>query len=115
MVTEKRKRKRKQEINEVRLIVLNDAQSREQKAVRALALDMTVDGVKLIAKEMVPENSSVKIEFLLQGTQKRVLTDGKVRWAKSVDHDGKCEMGIEFIDVGPDTFYSLLGHLYKKT
>lgn len=115
MVTEKRKRKRKNEISEVKLMVGHEKNSSgSNNAVRALALDLSLDGLKLIAQKTVAVESPVKVEFVLPGTSKRILTSGKVRWAKTVDHEKKCEMGIEFVDVSPETFYALLGHIYKK-
>jgi hypothetical protein len=113
IIFEKRKEKRKKEINRISIEYLTDeAQIHRSKKVNfGLTKDISLSGFKILTDARVPLNKVMKISLSLGKDYKTIDMIGQVRWIKSLE-DETYEIGLEIVDTFRESICVLTGHLY---
>jgi hypothetical protein len=68
-----------------------------------------------LSSRSFPAATLLSVELPLSKVKKMIKTKGEVRWVRSVEDGELFEMGIEFIDLPPESLVALLEYSYKKT
>lgn len=111
---ERRKDKRKKEINRISLEYLTEGQIYRSKNVNfGLTEDISLSGLKVLTDTRFPINKVMKISLSLGRDYKTIEMIGRVRWIKSLE-DEAYEMGLEIVDTFRESICVLTGHLYGK-
>ncbi len=114
-MTEQRRQKRIQQENKVTVhIVDNQADVSAASPFLALTKDLSLEGVKIITENKIPEGTLVKIELTLDKSRKFIRLNGRVKWLRSLYDEEVYELGIEYVDLQPRKIIALLEHLYCK-
>ncbi len=113
--SEKRKRKRLKDNFEVKLSVLSEENYFDEKnVIFPITQDISLSGMRVYSDRSIPSNTLVKLDFKLGSMNKSIVERAKVKWTSS-KNGLMYEIGLEFVDANPQTIYSLIGHIYKKT
>jgi len=113
--SEKRKRKRLQEITKVTLEILShDNALDEENVYHSLIQDISLTGARILTTRKVPVNATVKMNIWLSNPNRPVSVIGKVKWAKNIEDENMFEEGLEFDETRPHVIAALIGHIYKK-
>jgi hypothetical protein len=91
----------------------SDAELDNYKIIRDLTKDISVAGVRIQCKTLIPVNTLIKLELKLEKPDRLVTATGVVRWAKSVYGNELFEMGIEFVDPSSEVVQNLKDHLER--
>ncbi|MBP8600540.1 MAG: PilZ domain-containing protein [Candidatus Saccharicenans sp.] len=111
---EKRREKRLDEENKVVLHVLAE-DGQEKQSFYSFSRDLSVGGLRIMTDSPLPVKTKLKIEIALSESKKVISGLAEVRWVKSLFEDEVYEMGLEFIDLDPQSKVFLLEHIYKRT
>lgn len=112
-MVERRKSRRKKEVNKVTLVPEPSANGLPNKKINlAFTNDISLCGFKIISDNKFPVDSLMKINISLNGTEKTINVTGKVRWVSEIAND-TYEIGIEIIDITRDDISVFYRHLYK--
>jgi len=111
---EKRREKRLDEENKVVLRVLAE-DGQEKQSFYSFSRDISVGGLRIMTDSPLPVKTKLKIEIALSESKKVISGLAEVRWVKSLFEDEVYEMGLEFIDLDPQSKVFLLEHIYKRT
>jgi c-di-GMP-binding flagellar brake protein YcgR len=60
-------------------------------------LNLSAGGIGLITNENLSAGQLIEIKFVLEGTEKTIITCAEIRWAKLDNKINKCRAGIEFL------------------
>jgi len=110
---EKRREKRLDEENKVVLHVLSENESLEE-SFYSFSKDISVGGLRIMTDSPLPVKTRVKLEIALSDSKRLVSGIAEVRWIKSLFDDEVFEMGLEFVDLDPQSKVFLIEHIYKK-
>jgi len=110
---EKRREKRLDEENKVVLHVLSENESLEE-SFYSFSKDISVGGLRIMTDSPLPVKTRVKMEIALSDSKRLVSGIAEVRWIKSLFDDEVFEMGLEFVDLDPQSKVFLIEHIYKK-
>lgn len=62
----------------------------------------------------LPVKTRVRLEIAFSDSKKLVSGVAEVRWIKSLFDDEVFEMGLEFVELDPQSKLFLFEHVYKK-
>jgi len=110
---EKRREKRLDEENKVILHVLSE-NSEQEESFYSYSRDLSVGGLRIMTDSPLPIKTRVKLEIALSDSKKLIKGIAEVRWVKSLFEDEVFEMGLEFIELDPQSKVHLLEHVYRK-
>jgi hypothetical protein len=112
---ERRKERRKKEVNRISIEYLPEGQAYRSKKVNfGLTEDLSLCGLKVLTDKFFPVNKVMKISLSLGRNYETIYMIGKVKWNKSLD-DEAYELGLEVVDTFANSVRILTGHLYGKT
>lgn len=112
-MVERRKSRRKKEVNKITLQPITSAESYPHKKIHiAFTEDISLCGFKIMSDRKFPVDSLMKIDISLTGSQKTITVTGKVRWVNDIARD-TYENGIEIIDTTRENIGIFYQHLYK--
>lgn len=111
---EKRREKRLDEENKVILRVLPENEQQEEESFYSFSRDISVGGLRLMTDSPLPVKTRVRLEIALAESQKLITGMAEVRWVKSLFDDDVFEMGLEFVELDPQSRVHLLEHVYRK-
>jgi hypothetical protein len=112
---ERRKEKRKKEVNRISIEYLPWGQINRNKKVNfGLTEDLSLCGIKILTDKFFPVDKVMKISLSLGRNYETIYLIGKVKWIKSLD-DEAYEIGLEVVDTFEKSVRILTGHLYGKT
>jgi hypothetical protein len=83
------------------------------KIIHDLTKDISVAGVRIQCKTLIPVNTLIRLELNLERPDRMVAAAGVVRWAKTVYGNELFEMGIEFVDPSGEVVQNLKEHLER--
>jgi c-di-GMP-binding flagellar brake protein YcgR len=113
--SDKRKRKRLRDSIEVKLTVIPEEGSLDEKnIIFPITQDISLSGMRVYSDRSLPSNTLVKLDFKLEDMNKSIVEKARVKWTSS-KNGLMYEIGLEFVDANPQTVYTLIGHIYKKT
>jgi c-di-GMP-binding flagellar brake protein YcgR len=102
--------------NKVILEPLGESAGRaESQPYCLLTEDISPGGCRILSSRSFPAATLLSVELPLSKVKKMIKTKGEVRWVRSVEDGELFEMGIEFIDLPPESLVALLEYSYKKT
>ena len=111
---ERRKEKRRKEVNRISLEYLTEDQLYRSKKVNfGLTEDLSLCGVKILTDTFFPIGKVMKVSLSLGRNYETIYLIGKVRWINSLD-DEAYEIGLEVVDTFEKSMRILTGHLYGK-
>jgi len=87
----------------------------ESQPYCVLTEDISPGGCRVLSSQSFPAATLLSVELPLSKVKKMIKTKGEVRWVRSVEDGELFEMGIEFIDLPPESLVALLEYSYKKT
>jgi len=112
-MAERRKSRRKKEVNKVALEPMPSAKSYPGRKINiAFTNDISLCGCKIVSDTRFPVDSLMKIDISLNGSQKTINVTGKVRWINDIANDTH-ENGIEITDITRENIRIFYEHLYK--
>lgn len=80
----------------------------------AKTLDISVGGVRLESAADVQPESLVRLHLPSDQLGKWIQLTGKIRWVKKAEEEKVVEIGLEFVDVPPETVLDLMEHIYRR-
>ncbi len=80
----------------------------------AKTLDISVGGARLESAADVQPESLVRLNLPSDQLGKWIQVTGKIRWVKKAEEGKVVEIGLEFIDVPPETVLDLMEHIYHR-
>ncbi len=86
----------------------------ESQPYCVLTEDISPGGCRVLSSRSFPAATLLSVELPLSKVKKVIKTKGEVRWVRSVEDGELFEMGIEFIDLPPESLAALLEYSYKK-
>ncbi|MDD8019690.1 MAG: PilZ domain-containing protein [Acidobacteriota bacterium] len=110
---EKRREKRLDEENKVVLHVRWN-KDHEVQSFYSFSRDISAGGLRIMTDSPLPVRTRLKMEIMLSDSKKIISGQVEVRWIKSLFEDEVYEMGLEFIDLDPQSKIFLMEHVYKK-
>jgi hypothetical protein len=111
---EKRRAKRVEEKAKFTIkLPSSDTELDSYKIIRDLTKDLSVAGVRIQCKTLIPVNTLIKLELKLEKPDRLITAAGLVRWAKSIYGNELFEMGIEFVDPSSEVVQILKNHLER--
>jgi hypothetical protein len=111
---ERRKEKRRKEVNRISLEYLTDDQLYRSKKVNfGLTEDLSLCGIKILTDTFFPIGKVMKISLSLGKDYEVIDLIGKVKWSNSLDSEAY-EIGLEVVDTFEKSMRLLTGHLYGK-
>ncbi|MGB9765439.1 MAG: PilZ domain-containing protein [Candidatus Saccharicenans sp.] len=110
---EKRREKRLDEENKVIIQIISENDELKE-SFYSFSRDVSVGGIRVMTDSPLPVKTRVKLEIALSDSKKLVSGIAEVRWVKSLFDDEIFEMGLEFVDLEPQSKVFLLEHVYKK-
>jgi hypothetical protein len=111
---ERRKEKRKKEINRISIEYFAEGQLYRSKKVNfGLTGDLSLCGLKILTDKSFPIDKVMKVSLSLGRDFDDVDVIGRVKWIKSLDNQA-FEIGLEVVDTFEKTMRVLTGHLYGK-
>ncbi|HAR37028.1 MAG TPA: hypothetical protein DCR87_09080 [Acidobacteria bacterium] len=110
---EKRREKRLDEENKVIIHVIPENEQQEE-SFYSFSRDISVGGLRLMTDSPLPVKTRVKLEIALTESKKLISGIAEVRWVKSLFEDEVFEMGLEFVELDPQSRVHLLEHVYRK-
>ncbi len=113
MTMEKRREKRLDEENKVVIHVFPENEQPEE-SFYSFSKDVSVGGLRIMTDQPLPVKSRVRLEIVLSESKKLITGTAEVRWVKSLFDDEVFEMGLEFIELNPQSKVHLLEHVYRK-
>lgn len=111
---EKRREKRLDGENKVVLHILPENEQQEEKSFYSFTRDISVGGLRLMTDSPLPVKTRIRLEIALAESQKLISGIAEVRWVKSLFDDDVFEMGLEFVELDPQSRVHLLEHVYRK-
>ncbi|MDI6844557.1 MAG: PilZ domain-containing protein [Candidatus Saccharicenans sp.] len=111
---EKRREKRLDEENKVVLYVLGESGQPQEESFYSFSRDISVGGLRIMTDQPLPVKTRVRLEIALSETKKLITGIAEVRWVKSLFDEEVFEMGLEFIELDPQSRVHLLEHVYRK-
>ncbi|NPV83180.1 MAG: hypothetical protein HPY46_06335 [Candidatus Aminicenantes bacterium] len=111
---EKRREKRLDEENKVVIHVLPENEQQEEESFYSFSRDISVGGLRLMTDSPLPVKTRVRLEIALAESQRLITGIAEVRWVKSLFDDDVFEMGLEFVELDPQSRVHLLEHVYRK-
>lgn len=110
---EKRREKRLDEENKVVLQVISENEQTGE-SFYAISRDISVGGLRVMTDSPLPVKTRVKLEVALSNSKKLISGISEVRWVKSLFEDEVFEMGLEFVELDPQSRVYLLEHVYRR-
>ncbi|MDD8030548.1 MAG: PilZ domain-containing protein [Acidobacteriota bacterium] len=110
---EKRREKRLGEENKVVLKVITPNEQAEE-SFYSISRDISVGGLRVMTDSPLPVKTRVKLEIALSDSKKLISGIAEVKWVKNLFEDEVFEMGLEFIELDPQSRVYLLEHVYRK-
>lgn len=114
MPIEKRREKRLDEENKVVFQIISENVEGEE-AFYSFSRDVSVGGLRIMTNSPLPVKTRVRLEIALSDSKKMVSGIAEVKWVKSLFDDEIFEMGLEFVELDPQSKIFLLEHVYKKS
>ena len=115
MIFERRRERRKREVNRVSVEYLPEWPINGCKIINCgLTEDISLNGIKILTDSFFPINKVMKISLSLGRNYNTIHMMGKVKWIRNLD-DEVYEMGLEIVDTFKESIRVLTGHLYGKT
>jgi hypothetical protein len=112
---ERRREKRKKEINRISIEYLPEGQIYRSKKVNfGLTEDLSLCGIKILTDKFFPIDKVMKLSLSLGRNYETIYLIGKVKWAKSRGEEAY-EIGLEVVDTFEKSIRILTGHLYGRT
>jgi len=112
---ERRREKRKKEINRISIEYLPEGQIYRSKKVNfGLTGDLSLCGIRILTDKFFPIDKVMKISLYLGKNYETIYLIGKVKWAKSLSEEAY-EIGLDVVDTFEKSMRILTGHLYGKT
>jgi hypothetical protein len=112
---ERRREKRRKEVNRVSLEYLPEGQIYRSKKVNfGLTEDLSLCGIKILTDKFFPIGKVMKISLCLGRNYETIYLIGRVKWAKSRGEEAY-EIGLEVEDTFEKSVRILTGHLYGIT
>ncbi|MCX7975333.1 MAG: PilZ domain-containing protein [Candidatus Aminicenantes bacterium] len=112
-------RRRDPRIEEEKEIILEIINSRtldeqEKKQLMAKSLDISVGGIRLASREEFSPNSLIKLKIPSDQLGKWIQVLARIKWIKKLETEKIVELGLEFIDLPPETVLDLMEHIYRR-
>lgn len=79
-----------------------------------LTRDISAGGACLIANASVSEDSRIRLEIGLTGSQRVFRGTGTIRWLNRLFEDSVFEIGVEFAEIDPESIGAILEHVYGR-
>lgn len=115
MIFERRREKRKREVNRVSVEYLPEGPVYGSKKINyGLTEDMSLNGIKIVTDSFFPIHKVMKISLSLGRSYETIYMIGKVKWIRNLE-DEVYEIGLEIVDTFKESIRILTGHLYGKT
>jgi len=112
---ERRKEKRKKEVNRISIEYLPEGQLYRSKKVNfGLTGDLSLCGIKILTDQFFPIDKVMKISLSLGRDYDTIDIIGQVKWIRSLENEA-FEMGLEVVDTFEKSMRVLTGHLYGIT
>jgi c-di-GMP-binding flagellar brake protein YcgR len=112
---ERRRDPRIKEENKVVLTVIPNGNAQGPKEVYySLTKDVSVGGFRIMTDAPLAVDSRVKVEISLGKSRKRIQAVARVRWVNELFGKDVYDMGLEFVELDPDTELTLIDHIYGK-
>ncbi|UCE42291.1 MAG: PilZ domain-containing protein [Candidatus Aminicenantes bacterium] len=112
---ERRKERRKKEVNRISIEYLPEGPIYRTKKVNfGLTEDLSLSGLRILTDKFFPIDKVMKISLCLGRSYETIYLIGKVKWVKSLD-DEAYNLGLEVVDTFEKSVRTLTGHLYGKT
>jgi hypothetical protein len=113
-MVERRREKRRREVNRISLEYLPEGQTHKNKRVNfGLTEDISLCGLKVLTDRFFPIDKVMKISLCLGRSYETIYFIGRVKWAKSLD-DEAYELGLEIEDTFEKSLRILTKHLYGR-
>ncbi len=110
---EQRKEARVPEEDKVVLSPDADAAARVGPVV-CLTRDISAGGTCLVANAPIPVDSRVRLEIVLTGSRRLFKSTGTIRWVNPLFEGSVFEIGVEFVDIDPESIGAILEHIYGR-
>lgn len=109
---DKRMRNRFVEYNDV---LLRTSMDKYQGAgIAAHTYDLSTGGARIVTSKSFAVGSVMRVRIDLNGADRFVNLDGKVKWLKTREDEGLFEIGVEFLHLTSQDVLALLRHLYGQ-
>lgn len=113
---ERRREDRLREENKVILSIMANGNIHGPKEIYfSLTRDISPGGIRIMTDAPLPLDARVKVEISLAKSRIRLQGITRVCWVKELFGKDVFEMGLEFLDLDPETELSLVEHIYKKS
>jgi hypothetical protein len=89
---------RLKEENEITINIFSKEESFPKKEIPYNSKDISVYGAKIQGDILLPVDTIIKIDIILNDLQKKITTIGKVKWNKFIIENESYETGIEFVE-----------------
>lgn len=114
---EMKEKRREERIPDELKFTLNpfpDAASAGAKEVRySLTRDISAGGARIVTNVPLPVDTLARFEIGLSRLRKIVHGTCRVRWVNRLFEDDIFEIGLEFVDLDPESIGALLEHVYN--
>jgi uncharacterized protein (TIGR02266 family) len=112
---ERRKDPRINEENKVVLnLIPNGGAQGSRNVYYSLTRDLSIGGIRIMTDAPLAVGSRVKVEITLAKSRKRVQAVAAVRWVNELFGKEVYDMGLEFVEIDPETELALIDHVYGK-
>jgi c-di-GMP-binding flagellar brake protein YcgR len=111
---ERRRDPRTREENKVVLTPIGAGSGSLRGTCYSLTKDISVGGIRIMTDASLDVESCVRLEITLTKSRTRIRAVACVRWVKELFGKDVYEMGLEFVEIGPDDRLALMDHLYGK-
>jgi len=87
--------------------------SSAREAFFSLTRDISAGGARIITNVPLPVDTLARFEIGLSRLRKIVHGTCRIRWVNRLFEDDIFEMGLEFVDLDPESIGALLEHVYN--
>jgi len=113
---ERRKDPRIGQENKVALNPLPEGRHRGAKGASCcLTRDVSMGGIRVMTDAALEVGTKVTVELTLTKSKTSVRAVAQVRWVKEIDGKKLFDMGLEFVEIGPEDELALIDHIYGKS
>jgi c-di-GMP-binding flagellar brake protein YcgR len=100
---ERRESKRIRVEDEVTIVVdCEDPFSPARKICHAMTRDISLQGLRMRCSELIPAESSLKLQVSFRHPRRAIGVYGKVRWIKKVPGQELYEIGVRFTELSTE-------------
>lgn len=114
--SDRRREPRIEEEKEVILEIINSRtlDEQEKKQVLAKSLDISVGGIRVESPAEFAPESLIRLRIPSDQLGKWIQVLGRIKWIKKIEAERVIELGLEFIDIPPETVLDLMDHIYRR-